>query len=313
LALPLTRLPPTANRVLVSVNPRAGARSATDRVEQLVARLTQAGLKTEIHGNLAEVAHQAADLHAQGLLRALVAVGGDGTVTELVNRTPAGVPLAILPAGTENLLARHLGFSSHPEPLAQAIGRGRLLRRDAGRAGARIFLLMLSAGFDAAVVHRFHSRRSGHISRLDYFGSIVHTAVEYRFPEIRVYWPTDEAAPPTAAGELTARWLFAFNLPCYGGGLRICPQADGTDGLLDVCAFPHGGFWHGLRLAALVGLRRHQRSADWTARRMRRLSLSSAEPVPYQLDGDPAGTLPLDVETLPGRLTLVEPCTGIGD
>jgi len=303
-------LPPKADRVLVSVNPLAGARSAHDRVERLVSRLGQAGFRAEIHGRLAEVAQRAGELQSLGQLRALVAVGGDGTVAELVNRTPPGTPLAILPAGTENLLARHLGFSSEPERLADAIGRGRLLRRDAGRAGARIFLLMASAGFDAAVVHRFHGRRSGHIHRLDYLGSILHTAVHYRFPEIRIYWTSGEEGQPTAEGELTVRWAFAFNLPCYGGGLRICPQADGTDGRLDLCAFRRGGFWHGLSLAAWVGLGSHQRLNEWTTLRVRRLTITATEPVPYQLDGDPAGMLPLDVESLPGRLTLVEPGLG---
>jgi len=245
-----------------------------------------------------------------------VAVGGDGTVAELVNRTPPGVPLAILPAGTENLLARHLGFTQHPDPLAHAICRGKTLQLDAGLAAGRIFLLMLGCGFDAAVVRRFHGRRSGHIRRLDYFGSIVHAAAHYRFPEIRVYWQTGDEADATSDRELTARWVFAFNLPCYGGGLRVCPQANGTDGLLDACVFRGGGFWQALRLAAMVGLGIHQRSADWTTVRTRRLRLSSSEPVPYQLDGDPAGMLPLDVELLPGRLTFLKPAIGeegIGD
>lgn len=305
--MPEDRLPPQADRVLVSVNPMAGARSADDRVGRLVARLGQAGFQAEIHGNLAEVAQRAAELYGLGQLRAVVAVGGDGTVAELVNRTPPGAPLAILPAGTENLLARYFGFSPQPERLAEALGRGRLLRRDAGQAAGRVFLLMVSAGFDAAVVHRFHGRRSGHIHRLDYLGSILHTAVHYRFPEIRIYWTSEKAAEPSAGGELTARWVFAFNLPCYGGGFRVCPQADGTDGLLDLCAFRRGGFLHGLHLAALVGMDSHQRLDEWTTLRTRRLTITAAEPVPYQLDGDPAGMLPLDVESVPGRLTLLDP------
>jgi diacylglycerol kinase family enzyme len=300
-------LPPHADRVLVSVNPQAGARSADLRVTRLVELLSQSGLAVEVHTDLAAVAQQAAELQHQDRLRALVAVGGDGTVAELVNRTPTGVPIAILPAGTENLLARYVGCSADPERLAAAIRRGRIRPLDAGQAGGRVFLLMLGCGFDAAVVHRFHGRRSGHIHRLDYLGPILHTAVHYSFPEIRVYWQTDERSDAASAGELTARWLFAFNLPCYGGGLRLCPQANGTDGLLDVCGFRGGGFWRGLGFAAQVALGCHQRSADWTTVRVRRLRLTAAEPVPYQLDGDPAGVLPLDVDVLPHRLTLVEP------
>jgi diacylglycerol kinase family enzyme len=103
--------------------------------------------------------------------------------------------------------------------------------------------------------------------------------------------------------------LFGFNLPCYGGGLRIAPQACGSDGLLDLCAFRRGGVWHGLRYAGAVLLGRHQKMTDWTMGRVRRLRITSAASVPYQLDGDPAGFLPVEVEVLPGRLTLVVPAS----
>jgi diacylglycerol kinase family enzyme len=98
-----------------------------------------------------------------------------------------------------------------------------------------------------------------------------------------------------------------FNLPCYGGGFRVAPQAEGSDGLLDVCSFRRGQLWHGLGYAAAVLLGRHQRAADCTTGRVRRLQLTSTGQVPCQLDGDPAGYLPLDVEVLPGRLRLIVP------
>ena len=104
--------------------------------------------------------------------------------------------------------------------------------------------------------------------------------------------------------------LFVFNLPCYGGGLRLAPQADGADGLLDVCGFRRGSLWHGLRYAAAVLFRLHQRLADVTTARVRRLRITAESEVRYQLDGDPGGVLPLDIEVLPGRLTMVLPGEG---
>ncbi|MHC4177577.1 MAG: hypothetical protein ACYSWU_08725, partial [Planctomycetota bacterium] len=64
---------------------------------------------------------------------------------------------------------------------------------------------------------------------------------------------------------------------------------------------------HGLRYTAAVLLGRHQAMADCTTRRVRRLRITSEAEVPYQLDGDPGGFLPVDVEVLPGRLALVVP------
>ena len=98
-----------------------------------------------------------------------------------------------------------------------------------------------------------------------------------------------------------------FNLPCYGGGLRFLSDAVGNDGQLDLCAFPRGSFWHFIRYLAAVYIRQHHRTKDWVTHRVRRLRIVSDGAVPYQLDGDPGGWLPLDIEVLPNRLTMLVP------
>jgi len=227
----------------------------------------------------------------------------------------------MLPAGNENLLAKYLNLGRTPPRVCRTITDGALLRLDAAKANQRIFLLMAGCGFDADVVHRVHSRRRGHIHNRDYLKPILEAIRNYEYPELRVYWDEVESpseAPPTIESPAetpptrespaeVVRWLFAFNLPCYAGGLRPAPQAEGTDGLLDVCMFRRGSLWHGLRYTAAVLLGRHQRMADCTIRRMRRLRITSEAKVPYQLDGDPGGFLPLDIRVLPGRLTLLVP------
>ena len=176
-------------------------------------------------------------------------------------------------------------------------------RIDAGAANGRIFLVMVSCGFDAEVVRRVHARRTRHVTDFSYFRPIAEAIWNYEFPEIRVHCEEDGADIPP----LSVRWLFVLNLPRYGGGFRIAPKADGADGLLDMCAFRGGHFWQGLGYVAAVLLRQHHRLADCTTRRVRRLRITADAPVPYQLDGDPGGLLPLDVQVLPGRLTLVVP------
>ena len=105
------------------------------------------------------------------------------------------------------------------------------------------------------------------------------------------------------------RWLFAFNLPCYATGLQFAPQADGADGLLDVCGFGQGSVWHGLRYLTAVLQGRHQTLPDCLTGRVRRLRITADAEVPYQLDGDPGGMLPVEIEVLPGRLRLIVPKT----
>ena len=283
-------LPPDADRVLISVNPKAGPRSAQHRVERLVQLLGQRGFRIDVVGELDTVTEQANRWHAEGRLRAVVGVGGDGTAAELVNRIDPGVPMTMLPAGNENLLARYLKLGQTPESVCQTLADGAVVRLDAGRAGRRIFLLMIGRGFDAEVVRRVHHDRTSHIRIRDYVKPILELIRSYEYPELRVYWGNGDAdvehGPPD-----TVRWLFAFNLPCYGGGLRLAPQASGADGLLDVCAFRRGSAWHTLRYTAAVLLGRHRTMADCTTRRARRLRITS------------------EAEVLPGRLTLIVPAS----
>ena len=303
-----------ADRVAILINPKAGPIAAQPGADRLAELLRKQGFKVEVFTDLAAAASQANRWHAEGCLRTLVGVGGDGTALELVNRTDEGVPLTLFPAGNSNLLARYIGMTKDPEFLCRAIVDGIAARLDAGRANGRIFLLMIGCGFDAEVVNRVHGRRTGHISLKNYLGSVGEAIREYQYPEIQVSLEADEGTvpiaqqkwdcPSSANRSLSARWLFVFNLPCYGGGFRIAPQADGSDGLLDVCGSTHAGFW---KLLAAVLLRQHQRMAGWTACRGRRLRITSDAQVPYQIDGDPGGWLPLDVEVLPGRLTVVVP------
>src|SRR5207249_3430853 len=94
---------------------------------------------------------------------------------------------------------------------------------------------------------------------------------------------------------------------CYARGLPFAPRACGTDGRLDLCTFGRGSFFSGMRYLMAVLRGRHDRLADCTLRQVTGLRVEADEPVPFQLDGDFGGYLPLDMEILPRRLTLVVP------
>jgi diacylglycerol kinase (ATP) len=302
-AVSTTRIAREADRVAILINPKAGPSAAQPRAQRLAESLNGEGFRPELFTDLAAAASTANRWHAEGRLRALVAAGGDGTAAELVNRTDPGVPITLLPSGNSNLVAGYFHLSRDPETLCRTIVEGRAARIDAGEANGRIFLVVASCGFDAEVVRRVHGRRTGHVSHLSYLKPIAEAIGSYRFPEIRVHWEQDDAS----SGDLSARWLFMFNLPCYGGGFQIAPHADGADGLLDLYSLRRGHLWPGLGYVAAILTGWHQRLADWTTRRVGRVRLTSDGPVPYELDGDPGGVLPLDIRVLPGRLTLVVP------
>jgi diacylglycerol kinase (ATP) len=299
-----------AREVLISVNPHAGARNRQQLVAELQQQLAERGLRASLVDNLDRLAGLASQLLDSGSLRAVVAAGGDGTVRLVAERTPLGTPLVVLPLGTENLLARYLEMTASPWQLAQVIGEGCAVQLDAGEANGRLFTLMAGCGFDADVVRRLHESRRGHIQHLSYAKPILDAIRTYDYPELRVHYTQAERDAPDSANDdcsasVAARWVFVVNLPRYAGGLSFAPQASGTDGLLDVCTFKEGSLWHGLMYLGGVMLGQHEAMQDFGRIQTRRLRIEAAGAVPFQLDGDPGGELPVEIRVLPRRLTLL--------
>jgi diacylglycerol kinase (ATP) len=293
---------------LIGFNPLAGARDPgkQNRIDQLCQCLREEGLEPHLFSDREELAAEATKQHLAGSLRAVVAAGGDGTASDLVNRTEPGIPVALFPLGTENLLARYLGLSSDPSKAARVIGAGHTMTLDAGLANGRLFLLMASCGFDADVVQRLHSTREGHISQWSYAKPILRTIRSYQYPEFHV---TCRLSGPDVEipieHSFPARWAFVSNLPCYAGRLCFSPCAKGDDGRLDMCAFEGCGFWAGLRYLIGVYTQRQTRMGDCIVAQATQIQIDADQPVQYQLDGDPGGCLPLTIEVLPRRMTVI--------
>lgn len=303
--------PTDARRVLIIANPSAGSGANRTRIQALRTGLETAGCKVEITSNVEQLAATAGS-QSPADLRAVVAAGGDGTVAEVINRTSAQTPIAVLPLGTENLLAKYVDAIVTPRELCHRILHGATIRVDAGQAAERVFLLMTGCGFDADVVRRLHQTRSGHIHHHSYVKPILSAMRNYQYPALRVECETGEVAEKEADGRpskgqicFTARWLFVVNIPRYAGGLRFAPQANGADGLLDVCGFTNGSLLSGLRYLSGVVRGSHTTWPDCYYMQATRVRVTAESEVPYQLDGDPGGTLPLEISVLPERVNLI--------
>ncbi len=100
----------------------------------------------------------------------VVSVGGDGTLNEVANALAGAgaLPVATLPLGTANVVARELHIPTDPAVLAGLIASATTRAVDAGRAGERLFLLGAGAGLDAAIVEVVHRNRGAKLSFLSY-------------------------------------------------------------------------------------------------------------------------------------------------
>jgi diacylglycerol kinase (ATP) len=294
-----------ARLIVVAANPYRGATRPRARVDALVAALAAAGADARVVWEEGERTALLGDPGAMADVRCVVAAGGDGTVAAVINELVADVPLAVLPTGNENLFAHALGFDVGPARLARAIVGGARRRLDLGlartAAGTRRFGLMLSAGFDADVIHRIARRRTRggiprRVGRASYVGPVG--AALWTYPHAPVSVTADGV---TVAGA----YCLIGNLPDYALALSVTPAARADDGLLDWVAFQRGGRLALAAYAWAVIRARHRALPHVHGGRARRLRLTSAEPVPVQLDGEPAGFTPIEIDVLPAALPVV--------
>ena len=211
-------------------------------------------------------------------------------MAEVLNRTAPGVPLTVMPLGTENLLAKYLGMPRDGEAVATVIAAGATALHDAGAAAGRLFALMASFGFDAEVVRRLHvcapatlrigampnqfGRRSVHINILS-CGFIAMTALvanKHRAQRRRPLALVQSRSPPSVPSQAIVSSAASIRIfdqrAAYAFGLQFAPHALGDDGWFDLCTFRRGSFFSGLWYLSQVILRRHGRLADCCQRRV---------------------------------------------
>jgi diacylglycerol kinase (ATP) len=255
--------------------------------------------------------------------RALVVVGGDGTVNEAVGgMTGEGVPILVVPVGTENILAKYLGIRLDGDALWRVLERGREIVFDVAvldggaenaavgfdRTSQRQFLLVAGVGFEAQIVHEVTRRRiellrdgGGHISYWTYIKPAWRTLSGYRHPKLIV----EVDGKPFYSGRSI---VLVGNVPRYAMGFRPAQLARPDDGLLDVCVFECRRRTTVLRHFANLVLRRHLRSAGVFYSQGRRVRICAEEEhVPVQTDGDVAGWLPAEFSMSERHARLLAP------
>ncbi|MFJ8196833.1 diacylglycerol kinase family protein [Streptomyces sp. NPDC096152] len=260
----------------------------------------------------------------------VVVCGGDGTLRAAADALAGSdVPLAMVPCGTGNLLARNLGLPLAPADALDAALRGTARHIDLGRIegdglAATHFAAMSGAGLDAAVMQRAndHDRAKAVLGWLSYvlavFGSL-------RTPRMELTVRLDDG--PTL--RRAARMVLVGNIGTVQGGITLLPDARPDDGLLDLLILDPRGPGDWLRAVATL-LRGGTKTPPKTADRLtaeerdgdgdgvpveffafRRAEFTFDSPQPRELDGDPvAPGRRLTAQAWPGALTVLLPERG---
>ncbi|UCC67377.1 MAG: diacylglycerol kinase family lipid kinase [Armatimonadota bacterium] len=297
-------------RALLVVNPHTGGGRGPTFLDQIRQRLSATGLDAQPveAAGPKEVALALGDAlrHESPEEVRVIVAGGDGTINAaLPALIGTSFPMAILPVGSVNVLAREMGI---PLAIEEAIGvaaGGRLRRVDLGVADGRPFALMAGLGFDAAVVHSVAPQVKNLVGSFAYVARGLSLLARHRRSRFRI--STDQGGFEADA------WLAVVaNASRYTYRWRLAPEARIDDGCLDLCLFQSQSAAEttGQVIAALIG--RHRNHPGVRHVRARELRFECDPPVCLQVDGEAAGESPTDVHVVPEGLTVVTPGKGRG-
>jgi len=294
--------------VFAVFNPQSGKGRGAKLVAPVLAALAAEGLavehaSTESAGDEARIA---GDAVARGFRR-IVAVGGDGTWSNvadaLIKAGARDVALGLIPGGTGCDLAKSLGIPARDvRGCARIVRDGRTRTIDAGRVEQRHFLNVVGFGFDIAVIEdSWKVRYLG--------GDFLYAYCALRqlgaFPGFAVEIAAEGAAPVRE----DLMMLVIANARVFGGGFRIAPRADLSDGRLDAMAFRNMGLARRLALMARLLKGTHEGLPEVGASRARCYRLRFEAPPAYETDGEwnRARSAELVVETVPEALRVLVP------
>ncbi len=285
---------PVRGKVQVILNPISGRGLALRVLPELQAGLKKLGCETDVYQTRQTGDGKRVVEALDPLPDIVLAMGGDGTVNEVVNGLVGkDAALTIFPTGTSNVFCRETGLKSDVQTLLDVFANGQVLSVDVGQADERFFLSL--------AVRELTAMRTGPIHMINYTGPILRTLFRYSFDPIRIE-VDGQLLTDDACGAVIS------NTAAYGGPMSFTPNASITDGLFDVVAFQRRSRWHMVKFAWGGLMRSAQRLRDVKFIQGREVRVTAdADDIPVQVDGDNAGRLPKTFRLIAGAIRVLLP------
>jgi YegS/Rv2252/BmrU family lipid kinase len=298
------RRPQMMKSLVVIISNPAARSSSFEKVKKASDYIRQQGFNTELL--FTEKSGHARELALTSLQKEpfrIIAAGGDGTINEVINgMVRSTVPLAILPLGTTNVLAKEIGISSDIEasmhkalsesPKKISLGRIEFTLDDS--SAVRYFCLMAGIGFDAKAVYDANKT----IKKLSGEGAYILSGIS----NLIHYYPS-ELFFSLDGREYSGYAAIIGKASRYGGNFKITPDADILDPSLYICIFKGRSRSDLLRYAWGIIRGTHLKHQDIIYQKVSEISVLGNAHV--QIDGDYLGTTPAGVTVERDALALI--------
>ena len=279
-----------------------GSRSDDPALRELVQEVRALGIRVRPRvtfelGDAASFAREEADRGAA----AVVAVGGDGTINEVLNGLSGrDTPMGIIPLGTANDFARQVGIPEDVRHAMDLILFGTPVRLDTAEVNGRRFLNVSAGGIGADATAETGAEAKERLGPLAYAFTGIKKLVTLESLPLRL-------ESPALNGEARVLLFFVGNARRSGGGMPVTPLASPNDGMLDVCIIEEMGRADLARLALKVRRGEHVGEPGVLYFRTPWLTMRSAEPVHVNVDGERISATVLEYRARPRDLWLYAP------
>lgn len=284
-------------KVLVILNPAA----KSDRARAMKEKIESVALGAEVR--LTSASGDARDMARQGLAEGfgtVIAAGGDGTVNEVANGVAGSdVEFGILPVGTMNVFASELGIPQNNLPASwKIITDGHTRALDLPMANDSHFVQLAGIGLDAEVVRQTTPESKKTLGPVSYLLTLAQVAA-VRPPPVFI--------EPADSARREGSFVLVGNGRLYGGPFVLFKNARPDDGLLDVLVFKNQSHWDVVRYFQAIAFGNHAELPDVEYFQTRSMRVTSSEPVPLELDGELADSLPCTFSFFPKKLSVLAP------
>lgn len=291
-------------RYLIVANPHSGSRRNEVAVDTIRSSFQAQGM--EIHVRTTEYANHARQIAKDTCLEGysgLCFVGGDGTFHELVSgllerSDNRQIPIGILPGGTGNDVARHLGIRDLQDGIQRVLaGQTRPFDVAKVETGGETHYCTTLVGWNAVAEVNRQAERFRRMGTPRYALAAM----------LQVIGASPRGATLVLDAEkIEDEFLLvaACNTPFVGGGMRLAPRAATDDGKLDVIIVRRATRWQLLRLFVNVFSGKHVEMKGVEYYQTRRLSIVANDPRPLDIDGEVKGTAPVAIEVLSDQLQI---------
>lgn len=291
------------DRIKFIVNPRSGENKTSDFLRSMRHYIQYYDMDASI--SITKDVHHAVDLAdkaAQEGFNVIVAVGGDGTVHEVLQGIVAkDVIMGVIPYGSSNDFARTIKVPKNLKTAMGIIKGSKIEKVDVGAINDRFFLNISSAGFDGEVVARLPKLKSKYLFSLVYILGALKEVFRYKKKKVRV------VSDGKDMGEFNTNLIVVANGKYYGHAMKVAPRASITDGKFDIILI------HDMdRLRFLLNFPKvfkgtHIYNPNVTFFRSSNLVLFCDKRMYIESDGELTGTLPVEYKIFPKFIRLIVP------